>query len=62
MNRIVVIDEELCPGCGACVKICPQRILFVDEADNVCRATDETKCDRLRGCERACLTQPIKMA
>ena len=61
MNKIVVIDEELCTGCGACVKLCPQKILFVDEKDKVCRVTDETKCDKFRGCERVCPTEAIKI-
>jgi NAD-dependent dihydropyrimidine dehydrogenase PreA subunit len=61
MNIIVMIDEELCTGCGACVELCPKKILFVDEADNVCRVTDETRCDRLRGCERVCPAQAIRI-
>jgi NAD-dependent dihydropyrimidine dehydrogenase PreA subunit len=61
MNRIVVIDEKLCTGCGACAKMCPKKILFVDEIDKVCRVTDETQCDRRRGCERVRPTQAIKI-
>ena len=61
MNKIVVIDEVLCTGCGTCVEICPNRILYIDEKDNVCKVTDETKCDRLRGCERLCPTSAIKI-
>lgn len=61
MNRIVVIDEEICTGCGACAEICPNKILYVDEKDNVCRVTDENKCDRRRGCERVCPTGAIKI-
>jgi NAD-dependent dihydropyrimidine dehydrogenase PreA subunit len=61
MNKIVVIDETLCTGCGACVKLCPRKILFVDATDHVCRVTDETQCDKFRGCERVCKTGAIKI-
>ena len=61
MNKIVVIDEQLCVGCGACVALCPQKILYIDETDNVCRVTDETLCDRRRGCEYVCPAAAIKI-
>jgi len=61
MNKIVVIDETLCIGCGKCVEICPKKILYVDDADNVCRVTDETQCDKLKGCERVCEYEAIKI-
>lgn len=61
MNKIVAIDEGLCTGCGACVELCPRKILFVDKNDNVCRVTDETKCDKRRGCEHVCPTGAIKI-
>jgi len=41
MNKIVVIDEDLCTGCGACVKLCPKKILFLDKTNNVCKVTDK---------------------
>lgn len=61
MNEIVIIDEEKCTGCGACVRLCPQRILYIDENTNVCKVTDETLCDKLRGCEAVCPTAAIKI-
>ncbi|MFA5367119.1 MAG: 4Fe-4S binding protein [Dehalococcoidia bacterium] len=61
MNKTVVIDESLCTACGTCVAMCPKKILYIDEADNVCRVTDETKCDRLGGCERKCTAGAIKI-
>ena len=61
MNRTVVIDEKLCTACGTCVAMCPKKILYIDKADNVCRVTDETMCDRLGGCERKCTTGAIKI-
>lgn len=61
MNKIVIIDENLCTGCAQCVNMCPKRILYIDEATGKCKVTDETKCDRLRGCEQACPVQAIKI-
>lgn len=61
MNKIVVIDEDLCVGCGACVKLCPKKILFLDAAEHICRVTDEAQCDKRRGCERVCPVEAIKI-
>ena len=47
--KIVDIDKERCTGCGLCVSMCPQRILYLDKKTKKCAVTDETKCDRLAG-------------
>ena len=59
MNNIVLIDEEECTGCGACVSICPNKILYL--ANDKCKVTDETKCDKSRGCEYVCPTGAIRI-
>ncbi len=61
MNKIVFIDENLCIGCGACVKLCPIKILYIDQKSGKCKVTDESKCDRLRGCERICPVGALKI-
>jgi NAD-dependent dihydropyrimidine dehydrogenase PreA subunit len=61
MNKIVIIDEGLCVGCGACVSLCPKKILSMDEKSGKCRVTDESKCDRLRGCVKICPVGAIKI-
>lgn len=61
MNKIVVIDEELCIGCGACVSLCPKNILVIDEKNGKCKVTEEVKCDRLRGCMKICPVDAIKI-
>ncbi|MDD4635536.1 MAG: 4Fe-4S binding protein [Dehalococcoidales bacterium] len=57
-NSIVNINPDLCTGCGACVEKCPLKILYLDES-GICRVTDGSRCDRLRGCERVCPTGAI---
>ena len=49
MNKIVIIDEDLCIGCGKCVELCPKKILYMDGASKKCKVSDETKCDKLAG-------------
>lgn len=60
-NKIVLIDEDKCTGCGICVSMCPKQILYLDKDSGKCRVTDEKKCDRLAGCERACAAEAIKI-
>ena len=61
MNKIVIIDEELCIGCGACVSLCPKKILYIDEKSGKCKVSDESKCDRLRGCVRVCPVNALRV-
>jgi NAD-dependent dihydropyrimidine dehydrogenase PreA subunit len=57
MNNIVKIDSQKCIGCGICVQICPNKILYIKE--NKCQVTDEKKCDKSKGCEHVCPTAAI---
>lgn len=61
MNKIVVINDELCVGCGVCIALCPKKILYIDEKSGKCEVRDESKCDRLRGCEKICPVSAIKI-
>ena len=61
MNKIVIIDEGLCIGCGKCVELCPKKILYIDEKGGQCKVADESKCDRLRGCVKICPVGAIKI-
>ena len=61
MNKIVRIDEELCIGCGECVSLCPKKILYIDDKSGKCKVSEETKCDRLRGCVKVCPVKAIKI-
>ncbi|MFA5859689.1 MAG: 4Fe-4S binding protein [Elusimicrobiota bacterium] len=59
--KIVNINTELCTGCGVCVDLCPKKILYLDKKTGKCAVTDETKCDKLGGCERNCQADAIKI-
>jgi NAD-dependent dihydropyrimidine dehydrogenase PreA subunit len=61
MEKNVEIDQELCTGCGACVSMCPARILYLDAKTGTAKVTDEKVCDRLAGCVRVCPTGAIKV-
>jgi len=61
MNKIVIVNEDLCIGCGACVSLCPKKILVLDQKSGKCKVTDESKCDRLRGCVKICPVSAIKI-
>ena len=59
MNKEVTVDKNLCTGCGKCIKICPQKILYIDKVDKICKVNNEKKCDKLKGCEQICPTGAI---
>ena len=61
MNKIALINEVLCIGCAKCVELCPKKILYIDTNTKKCKVTDESKCDKLRGCERICPVKAIKI-
>jgi NAD-dependent dihydropyrimidine dehydrogenase PreA subunit len=60
-DKIVIIDEGLCIGCGKCVELRPKRILYIDNASKKCKVSQETECDRLAGCQRMCPAKAIKI-
>jgi len=61
MEKFVEIDETLCTGCGACVKMCPAQILYIDNKTKTAKVTDDKACDRLAGCMRVCKVGAIKV-
>lgn len=62
MKINVIVDTAACTGCGACVALCPQQILRIDEITQKCVVTDQSQCDRLGGCERICPTTAIRIS
>jgi 2-oxoglutarate ferredoxin oxidoreductase subunit delta len=59
-GKTVVVSREKCIGCGACVSLCPKRILYID-GDGKCAVTDGSQCDLRAGCERVCPVSAIRI-
>jgi ferredoxin len=49
---IIVIDEELCTGCGECIPNCPEGALQI--IDDKCRLVSDLLCDGLGACVGHC--------
>ena len=49
------VITEKCTVCGACVNICPQKIIKME--NNKAVVTDPNKCDQLWGCIAVCPTK-----
>ena len=54
---IFLVNEDLCTGCGTCVKSCPMKILILHE--NICTITDPSRCLECRSCMRDCTENAI---
>ncbi|MBN1621276.1 MAG: 4Fe-4S binding protein [Endomicrobiales bacterium] len=61
MSANIDINKDLCIGCGKCMFMCPRRILFLNQNTNKCEVSEQSKCDKLRGCERVCPTKAIRI-
>ena len=61
MDQAVSINEELCLGCGVCVRMRPQHILYLDDSTSTVRVSEPGKYDRKRGCERVCPAGAIEI-
>jgi len=54
----IITVSEKCTGCGACVKVCPQMILALDENKKM-RMLDQSRCMSCYGCEDVCKFQAV---
>jgi ferredoxin len=59
----VIVDQEVCIGCGACQEICPA-VFHVNENLGKSEVIDEEACEFVGCCEAAeenCPVQAIKV-
>jgi ferredoxin len=54
----VVIDDNLCYSCGACVAVCPPNCIFLD---NLRLTIDDDTCTRCERCTAMCPVQALSM-
>ena len=59
MRDIVVIDEEKCDGCGACVPACAEGALQI--VDGKVKLVSEVYCDGLAACLGECPREAIRI-
>ncbi|MBN1786460.1 MAG: 4Fe-4S binding protein [Candidatus Methanofastidiosa archaeon] len=53
----VIVDEDLCVGCGVCIDDCPSNVFeLINEIAKVVRIDDCTAC---RLCESECPSEAI---
>jgi len=54
----VIINQELCNGCGACLNMCPQDAIYFE---NDATFIDENKCVSCLACVKVCPTGALEI-
>ena len=55
----VIVDEEICIGCGRCMEICPA-VFYLNEATGKSEVIDPDACDFVGCCEAAEENCPVE--
>ncbi|MBW1851337.1 MAG: 4Fe-4S binding protein [Deltaproteobacteria bacterium] len=56
----IMVDKELCIGCGICSEMCPEDVLEIDEDEEVCKVVNPDDCVECKACEVNCEYGAIK--
>ena len=56
MPKKIVIDQELCVGCGACASLCPEVFRMTDDGKS--EIIDENSCEKC-DCEMVVNSCPV---
>jgi NAD-dependent dihydropyrimidine dehydrogenase PreA subunit len=54
------IENDMCIGCGACVKVCPMKGKVIAMKNGKACVLDAKSCDLGRACEMICPTKAFK--
>lgn len=55
----LVLDEDRCVGCGACIEVCPHGVLALD--GRKARVVDLNGCMECGACARNCPVQALSL-
>jgi len=56
---MITLDQNACSGCGTCVKICPHRVLELN--NNKARLAAEERCIECGACQLNCQDGAIEV-
>jgi len=54
-----IVNQDTCIGCGACVAVCPEQAIALDESGKA--RVDENKCTGCGTCVGVCPTNSISL-
>jgi len=57
--NVIIIDTDLCEGCGACVEVCPEAAIYLVDGKAM---VDGILCRDCQACIAACPTEAISLA